>query len=209
MFNQQMADENKAMFAAAKAYLGNWSKDQLYNSDLLQQAAAIFAERMSAKFPGVTQERIRARFYRAAATLRGRHYRNEGLQNRGENLPWIEHLAKFPPPFWRKARQTSSLTVTWRFTQVDERCGCLSANLRYDAPNGMRLWAVNSTDIYANLYTDGSVGEWQDSIAAAAKELSRMLGVYVSLCDKRVFGKPLDRRLYRDNGGLQNREVGR
>ena len=82
MFNQQMADENKAMFATAKAYLGNWSKDQLYNSDLLQQAAAIFAERMSAKFPDVTQERIRARFYRAAATLRGRHYRNEGLQNR-------------------------------------------------------------------------------------------------------------------------------
>ena len=82
MFTKQKSDENKVLLAAAKDFLGGWTRDQLYDHDALLDGVKQFAKNQREHFPDVDMDRIRGRFFRAAAILRGRYYRNEGQQNR-------------------------------------------------------------------------------------------------------------------------------
>ena len=82
MFTKQKSDENKVLLAAAKDFLGGWTRDQLYDHDALLNGVKQFAKNQREQFPDVDIDRIRGRFFRAAAILRGRYYRNEGQQNR-------------------------------------------------------------------------------------------------------------------------------
>lgn len=82
MFTKQKSDENKVLLAAAKDFLGGWTRDQLYDHAALRDGVKQFAVNQREQFPDVDMDRIRGRFFRAAAVLRGRYYRNEGQQNR-------------------------------------------------------------------------------------------------------------------------------
>lgn len=110
----------------------------------------------------------------------------------------VEFLAKFPPAFWRKARESDRLVMDWGFDSLSVDSGYLSCVLRYDTPSGDTLFALNRADVKRYIQVDKSLLDrfgylaWVYLICAASKEIVAEIGLYVMLCDIEIFGSPLN-----------------
>lgn len=116
---------------------------------------------------------------------------------------WIEHLAKFPPRYWSKAREGGRMVIKWRVDDYSRKPGVfpvdieLRAYLEYTSEDGVEFSPIPN-GIYRPLsagYKDDPVAiesvddpAWVNAIAAAARQLEWEIGLYIMLCDIKVFG---------------------